>query len=169
MTGRLALTAPVVHGAGVAFPFLALAGLACLIPLMSPGCSSLTGCCILRLDFAASGTPDPPWLGMTLLARNGRQGGAGTSGGARSRGKDTGARRAAVSGGHERTRLARCRLDRRGKNQRNQPDQATTSATKSIAATLIKTWPRGQFVPHRKMVRLSPSTSAGRAPRFCAR
>ena len=25
--------------------------------LMSPGCSSLTGSCILRLDFAASGTP----------------------------------------------------------------------------------------------------------------
>ena len=164
---------------------LALAGMACLLPLMSPGCSSLTGCRILRLDFAASGTPPPPWPGKTgqsaieipkcvnaavpLLACEGRQGGAGTSGGARSRRKDTGACRAAVSGGHERSRLARRRLDRRGKNQRNHPDQATTVAIKNIAITLINTWPRGQFVQHRKIASRCHSTSAGRAPWFCAR
>jgi hypothetical protein len=44
---------------------MAMAGLAYLIPLMSPECSSRTACRILRLDFAASGTPVPPWSGET--------------------------------------------------------------------------------------------------------
>ena len=68
MTGLLAQLAPyVVHssGFGVLLLALALAGMACLLPLMSPGCSSLTGCRILRLDFAASGAPPPSWPGKT--------------------------------------------------------------------------------------------------------
>ena len=83
-----------------------------------------------------------------------------------------GARRAPVSGGHERSRLARRRLDRFAKHQRNHLDRRMTCtiiATKTIAITLTKTWPRAQFVPHRKILRLGPSTSAGRALWFCAR
>ena len=74
MTCLLAQLAPyVVHSSGFGVLLLALAlalalaGMACLLPLMSPGCSSLTGCRILRLDFAASGTPAPSWLGKTSL------------------------------------------------------------------------------------------------------
>ena len=51
-----------------------------------------------------------------LLDCQGRQGGAGLSGGARSRGKDAGARRARASGGHERSCSAWHRLDRQANN-----------------------------------------------------
>jgi hypothetical protein len=61
-TDQLALKVPVFQGVGVASLLMALERLACLIPLMSPGCTSLTGCRILLLDFAASGTPSPPCL-----------------------------------------------------------------------------------------------------------
>ena len=85
-----------------------------------------------------------------------------------------GARRAPVSGGHERSRLARRRLDQRARYERScstwlRPNRDTTIAIKNIAITPIKTWPRAQFVPHRKIIRLGPSTSAGRALWFCAR
>eukprot|EP01041_Mallomonas_annulata_P017382 gene17382-35833_t len=81
----------------------------------------------LRLDLAAPGTPAPPSRArlntpnpeptFPMLAREGRQGGGGLSGGARSRGKDAGGRRARASGGHERSRLARRHLDRRANNE----------------------------------------------------
>ena len=133
---------------------------------MSPGCCSLAGCRILRLDFAASGTPSPYWWGETSR-RHSREGGnpqshgspieSGTTqpwsvpqqpanpvkvvtGRAAERGQeeDTGARRAPVSGGHERSRLARRRLDRCALIKRSLSARRYQALTDPTAACSIR-------------------------------
>ena len=107
-----------LDGVGASW-LLARTGLACLIPLMSPGCSSRTGCRILRLDFAASGTPAPPWSGKTSLrhapAHHSRENGNPGSHGSPlvAGGMTIVARNGRQGGGHERSRLAWHHLDRR--------------------------------------------------------